>query len=121
MFQGGTPPPFSLMPTPVATAQPQDIDQTLERITAIKAQIKLLESQLESALDTITDAMQAGDLDPSFTHEDWSFAYHNGRLSTTYSDQAKAAIKGIQEADLASGRASQRQGAGYWTIKAPTI
>lgn len=109
------------MPSPVATAQPQDLNQTLERITAIKAQIKLLESQLDAALDSITDAMQAGDLDPSFSYDDWSFAYHNGRLSTTYSDQAKAAIKGIQEADISSGRAVQRQGAGFWTIKAPSI
>lgn len=109
------------MPIPVATTQPQDLDQTLERITAIKAQIKLLESQLESALDTITDAMQAGDLDPSFTHEDWSFSFHNGRLTTTYSAEAKAAIKGIQEADITAGRACQKQGAGFWTIKAPSI
>jgi hypothetical protein len=109
------------MPSTLIPPQPTDIDQLLGWITTVKAQIKLLESQLESALDTITDAMQAGDIDPSFTYEDWSFAFHNGRLSTTYSDSAKAAIKGIQEADISSGRAIQRQGAGFWTIKAPSL
>lgn len=109
------------MSSPVAIAQPQNLDQLLARITNIKANIARLQSELESDLDAITNAMQDGDLDPSFTHDDWSFSYHNGRLSTTYSDQAKAAIKGIQEADIASGRAIQRQGAGFWTIKAPTI
>lgn len=120
MFRGGSA-ASSLMSTPVATSQPTDLSQTLAWITTVKAQIKLLESQLESALDTITDAMQAGDLDPAFTHDDWSFSYHSGRISTTYSTQAKAAIKGIQEADITSGQAVQRQGAGFWTIKAPAL
>jgi hypothetical protein len=113
------------MPSSIAVAQPQhsssDLDHLLALVTSLKAQQKVIQAELDQALDQLTDALERGDIDPSFSHDDWRFSYSKGRTTVTYSDKAKAAIKTIQEADLASGRAIQKEGAGFWTIKAPSL
>lgn len=104
--------------TPAAPAQ---LDQLIGRITDLKAQIAAMSAELTTAQDQLTEALEAGDIDPSFSHDDWSFTYSQGRMTTTYSPEAKAAIKQLQEADISMGRATQKRGAGFWTIKPPAI
>lgn len=111
------------MTSSAPAAQPQsfDLDALLARITALKAQQRLIQAQLEQAIDQLTAAHQAGDLDASFDYDDWSFSFSQGRLTTTYSEAARAAIQGIQESDIAMGLATEKRGAGFWTIKPPAI
>jgi len=103
------------------TSAPTDIDQLIDEVIQLKGQAKLLEAQLASAMEQLTAALQAGDIDPSFSHDDWAFTYQSGRLTTTYSPEAKAAIKQLQDTDIQLGRAVQKRGLGFWTVKAPTI
>lgn len=103
-----------------AAAQP-DTDQLLDRVIQLQTQAKLIDAQLQAAKDELSAALDAGDLDPAFSHNDWAFSFNQGRLSTTYSTEAKAAIKAIQDTDVQSGRAEQKRGAGFWVIKAPTL
>lgn len=111
------------MSSPIPAAQPQQstLDTLLATITRLKAQQRLLQAELDAALDQLTTALEAGEIDPSFAHDDWSFSFTKGRLTTTYSPEAKAAIKGIQDTDIAMGRATQKQGDGFWVIKAPSL
>ena len=108
------------MSSPPATAQPQP-DDLLPLITSLKAQQKIIQAELDAALDLLTDYLQSGDIDPAFAYEDWRFTFTKGRTTVSYSDNAKAAIKAIQESDLAAGFATQKQGAGFWTIKPPAL
>lgn len=105
---------------PAAAAQ-HDTDALLDRVIQLQTQAKLIEAELQAAKDQLSAALDAGDLDPSFSHNDWAFAYQQGRLSTTYSPQAKEAIKKIQQSDIEMGHAVQSRGSGFWTIKAPTL
>jgi hypothetical protein len=98
-----------------------DIDTLIDDVIKLKAQAKLLDAQLSSAMDQLTTALQAGDIDPSFSHDDWAFTYNAGRITTTYSAEAKQAIKQLQDADIQMGRATQKRGVGFWTVKAPVI
>lgn len=108
------------MPSLPATAQPQP-DDLLPLITSLKAQQKVIQAELDAALDLLTEHLQNGDIDPAFAYEDWRFTFTKGRTTVSYSDNAKAAIKAIQESDLAAGFATQKQGAGFWTIKPPAL
>lgn len=103
------------------TSAPTDIDQLIDEVIQLKGQAKLLEAQLASAMEQLTAALQAGDIDPSFSHDDWAFTYQSGRLTTTYSPEVKAAIKQLQDTDIQLGRAVQKRGLGFWTVKAPAI
>lgn len=98
-----------------------DLDQILDQITETKAQIELLQARMAGLQDQLTDAVERGDLDPAFSHNDWSFRLSQGRITTTYSDSCKQAIKDLQQHDLSSGNAQQKQGSSFWTIKAPTL
>jgi hypothetical protein len=109
------------MTTTAAAAQSHPTDTLLSRVVTLKAQIKLLEAELQGALDSLSELVQAGDIDPSFSHQDWAFSFHAGRTTTVYSPQAKTSIKAIQEADIAAGLATPKVGASFWTIKAPTF
>jgi len=109
------------MTTTAAAVQSHPTDTLLDRVITIKAQIKLLEAELQGAIDSLSDLVQSGDIDPSFSHEDWSFSFNTGRRTTDYSSKAKTSIKAIQEADIAAGLATIKVGAAFWTIKAPTF
>lgn len=104
-----------------AVAQLDEIDAILSRVQSLKAQQRILEAELSDAVATLTDALDAGAIDPAFSFNDWSFSFSQGRLTTSYSDDAKAAIKRIQETDVTLGHAVQKRGAGFWTIKPPAI
>lgn len=97
------------------------VDELLDQITALKGRLRLLEGQLAALLDRLSQELEAGRIDPVFSHNDWAFCHHQGRLSTSYSPEARADIRAIQEADMAAGRAVQKAGAPYWTVKAPPL
>jgi hypothetical protein len=109
------------MTTTAAAVQSHPTDTLLDRVITIKAQIKLLEAELQGAIDSLSDLVQSGDIDPSFSHEDWSFSFNTGRTTTVYSQKANASIKAIQEADIALGLSTAKIGDAFWTIKAPTF
>lgn len=106
--------------TPEAARHDQ-IDNLLIRIQTLKTKAKLLNAELEDAFTKLTEFYDLALVDNSFSYNDWSYSYSDGKLTTTYSTDAKAAIKRIQEADVISGNAQQKRGNAYWTIKPPAI
>lgn len=97
------------------------VDDLLERVASLTLNIRQLEAELSDAKDELTELFVGGVIDESFQHNDWSFTYTKGRTTYTYSDEAKRAIKTLQESDKAMGRAIQKQGASFWTVKPPAI
>ena len=102
-------------------ATEDQIDDLLESIAKLTTEAKRIEAELADAKATLTDFYASGMVDENFSHNDWSFTYTKGRTTFTYSDEAKKAIKQLQEADKAMGRAIQKQGASFWTVKPPAI
>lgn len=97
------------------------IDDLLTYIASLTANLRTIEAELADAKATLTDFFASGMVDESFHHNDWSFTYTKGRTTFAYSDEAKRAIKQLQEADKAMGRAVQKTGAAFWTVKPPAI
>ena len=110
-------------PAPVADAVTEaDLDDLLDAVTAIKAQQKELEQQLEPLLDSLGEAMAAGQLDPSFSHNDWAFAHSTGRLSYEFPplvQQIEQQLKASKEAAIQQGSATEKRGKPFWTIRPP--
>lgn len=106
--------------TPEVARQDQ-LDNLLTRIQTLKTEHKLLEAELADAMAELSEARDLGLIDDSFSFNDWSYTFSPGKLTTTYSNQARDAIKRIQEADVISGDAHQKRGNGYWTVKPPAI
>lgn len=106
--------------TPEAARRDQ-VDNLLTRVQALKIQQKRLEADLADAMAELTEIYELGLIDNSFSYNDWSYSYCDGKLTTTYSTEAKAAIQRIQEADKVAGNAVQKRGKASWTVKPPTI
>jgi Tol biopolymer transport system component len=102
-------------------ATEDQVDDLLDHIASVTANIRTLEAELADAKATLTEFFASGMVDESFQHNDWSFVYTKGRTTYAYSDEAKATIKQLQEADKAMGRAVQKTGASFWTVKPPAI
>jgi phage host-nuclease inhibitor protein Gam len=102
-------------------ATEDQVDDLLDDIAKLTSEAKRIEAQLADAKATLTEFFAAGVIDESFQHNDWSFVYTKGRTTYTYSDEAKKAIKTLQDSDKALGRATQKQGASFWTVKPPAI
>jgi hypothetical protein len=99
------------------------IERLLDQITALKAEHKRLEQQLEPLLESLSAAMASGQLDPSFSHNDWSFSHSAGRLSYAYPaavEQIERQLKAAKEAAIQQGRATEKRGKPFWTIRPPT-
>lgn len=99
-----------------------DLDFTLERVIDIKRQIKHLEAKLDGYLDDLRNAVDAGDLDPQFSHNDVSFDLREGRVTYTYPPEVTALslkLKDAQAAAVADGSATLKRGEPFWTIKLP--
>jgi len=99
------------------------IERLLDQITALKAEHKRLEQQLEALLESLSAAMASGQLDPSFSHNDWSFCHSAGRLSYAYPaavEQIERQLKAAKEAAIQQGRATEKRGKPFWTIRPPT-
>jgi hypothetical protein len=108
------------MPT-AATAEALTLDQVLDQITATKAQLSILEDRLAGLLDQLSTALDDGEIDPKFSHEDWTFTHSEGRKTWTYPETVKKHIKSLQELSQADGTATVKNGAPYWIVKAPAI
>ena len=110
-------------PAPVADAVTEaDLDALLDAVTAIKAQQKELDQQLEPLLESLNTAMASGQLDPSFSHNDWAFAHSTGRLSYEFPpvvQQIEQQLKSAKEAAIQQGSATEKRGKPFWTIRPP--
>jgi len=98
------------------------IDALLDAVTAIKVQQKQLEQQLEPLLEALSEAMAAGQLDPSFSHNDWAFAHSSGRLSYEFPlavQQIEKQLKAAKESAIQQGSATEKRGKPFWTIRPP--
>jgi hypothetical protein len=98
------------------------IDALLDGVTAIKAQQKQLEQQLEPLLEALNEAMAAGQLDPAFSHNDWSFCHSPGRLSYAFPaavQQIEQQLKAAKETAIQQGSAIEKRGNPFWTIRPP--
>jgi hypothetical protein len=99
-----------------------DIDATIEQAITLKQQIKELEVALDTTLDTLQQAVDAGDLDPSFRHNDIAFDLRPGRLSYTYPSaitDLSLQLKQAQADAIAAGTATAKHGSPFWVIKFP--
>ena len=109
-------------PAPAADAAADaDLDALLDAVTAIKAQQKELEQQLEPLLETLSTAMASGQLDPSFSHNDWAFSHSPGRLTYDFPavvQQIEKQLKAAKEAAI-QGSATEKRGNAFWTIRPP--
>jgi hypothetical protein len=98
------------------------IDALLDAVTAIKAQQKQLEQQLEPLLEALNAAMASGQLDPPFSHNDWAFSHSPGRLSYEFPatvQQIEQQLKAAKEAAIQQGSATEKRGKPFWTIRPP--
>ncbi|MBD2422801.1 hypothetical protein [Cyanobium sp. FACHB-13342] len=103
-------------------ADADDLDALLDVVTAIKAQQKELEQQLEPLLEALNSAMAAGELDPAFSHNDWAFAHSPGRLSYDFPPVVQLIeqqLKAAKESAIQQGSATEKRGKPFWTIRAP--
>ena len=102
-----------------------DSPETLiERIIDTETAIKRLEEQKETLRDELEALCLAGEIDPSFTYNDWSFNRSEGRRSYDYPDtikQAEANVKALKKSAEADGTATLRPLSPFWTIKAPKL
>ena len=107
---------------PGATDPVDAIEALLDAITALKAQQKRLEQQLEPLLDSLSETMAAGQLDPSFFHNDWAFSHSPGRLNYAFPaavQQIEQQLKAAKEAAIQQGSATEKRGKPFWTIRPP--
>ena len=118
--------PAALVEAAIAPSGASDpvgaIDALLDAVTAIKVQQKQLEQQLEPLLDSLGEAMAAGQLDPSFSHNDWAFAHSPGRLIYEFPaavQQIEQQLKSAKEAAIQQGSATEKRGKPFWTIRPP--
>ena len=99
------------------------IERLLDQITALKAEHKKLEQQLEALLLSLSAAMASGQLDPAFSHNDWAFSHSPGRLSYAYPaavEQLERQLKAAKEAAIQQGNATEKRGKPFWTIRPPS-
>jgi len=99
-----------------------DLDALLDAVTALKAQQKELEQQLEPLLEALNTAMASGQLDPSFSHNEWSFCHSPGRLTYDFPaavQQIEKQLKAAKEAAIQQGSAKEKRGNAFWTIRPP--
>jgi hypothetical protein len=105
-----------------ALLDPADLDGVLDAITALKARQKQLEQELEPLLEVLSAAMAAGQLDPSFCHNDWAFSHSPGRLSYDFPApvlELERQLKAARDAAIRQGTASEKRGKPFWSIRAP--
>lgn len=104
------------------TAEPDPIDQKLERIITIKATQKALDDELALLQESISGLVDTAELDPAFAFNDWSFNYSPGRAKWEYPPaigQIDSRLKSAKKAAEADGSATKTIGAPYWIIRSP--
>ena len=105
-------------------ADPSNIstDDLLDLACEIRHCIKRFEAHKAVIDDELSRRMEAGELDPSFSHNDWAFAYSEGRTRWAYPDSVstlEAQVKAAKKAAEADGTAVKGTGAPFWTVKEP--
>lgn len=98
------------------------MNELLDRIVAVKARIKDLEGKYAELLDALTAAYERGEVDPSFTHNDWSISYSEGRRTWSYPPAVKALetnLKAARKLAEADGSAEPKVGAPFWNVRPP--
>ena len=96
------------------------LDALLDRITLLKAQQKSIEAELSPLLEQLSGALEAGELDASFSHNGCSFCWSVGRTSYAYPEplqQQEQALKEAQRLAVVTGAATEKHGKAFWTIK----
>jgi hypothetical protein len=104
-------------PAPLAGAV---LDELLDRITVLKLQQKSIDAELSPLLEQLSGALEAGELDASFSHNGCSFCWSAGRTSYAYPEplqQQEQALKEAQRLAVATGAATEKHGKAFWTIK----
>ena len=99
-----------------------DIDAILNELIWLEDSIKWQQERAAELRDQLTALHDAGEIDGTFTHEDWSFTYSAGRRSWTYPPVVKAIetqLKSAKNAAQADGTAEARTGAPFWTLRRP--
>jgi hypothetical protein len=109
---------------PVAPTAPavDGVDGLLDALTAIKAQQKHLEQEIQPLLEDLNTAMATGQLDPSFSRNDWAFTHSPGRLSYEFPpavQQIEQQLKAAKENAIQQGTATEKRGKPFWTIRPP--
>ena len=97
-------------------------DELLDYACQVRAGIKALEASKAAIDDELSRRFEAGEIDSNFTHNDWTFAWCEGRAKWTYPAAVKAleaGVKAAKEASEADGTATRSTGAPYWTIREP--
>ncbi|WP_233130306.1 DUF2058 domain-containing protein [Synechococcus sp. 1G10] len=115
-------PASAAVPEAAEQAEPIDLDALLNRITQLKAAQKAIEAELTPLLDQLHAAFDSGELDASFSHNDFSFCWSPGRVSYTYPEPLRLqeqSLKQAQKSAIESGTATVQHGNPFWTIKAP--
>ena len=107
-------------------AQAHDAEPTLEQLLAFitlrKAQAAQIQDELTGALDQLNGLVEAGEIDATFSFDDWSFNWSAGRTSWDYPGEVKeieAILKTSKKAAEANGTATAKTGAPFWTIRSP--
>jgi hypothetical protein len=96
------------------------LDALLDRITVLKLQQKSIDAELSPLLEQLSGALEAGELDASFSHNGCSFCWSAGRTSYAYPEplqQQEQALKEAQRLAVATGAAMEKHGKAFWTIK----
>ncbi len=96
------------------------LDALLDRITVLKLQQKAIEAELSPLLEQLSEALETGELDASFSHNGCSFCWSAGRTSYAYPEplqQQEQALKEAQRLAVATGAATEKHGKAFWTIK----
>lgn len=98
------------------------LDDLIQYAIDIKSALKQLDASLSTIQEELTTRLKAGDLDASFTHDDWSFTWSAGRTSWSYPKEVKeieVILRNSKRRAEADGSASKSLGAPYWTIREP--
>lgn len=106
----------------MANHSPQSPEALIERIIDTETAIKRLEDQKQALRDQLEAFCLAGEVDPSFTYDDWSFSRSEGRRSYDYPPavkDAEANVKALKKASEADGSATLKPLSPFWTIRAP--
>ena len=97
-------------------------EQLLSRLIGIRQAMSKLKASDEAILDKLSDLHDAGEIDSSFTHDDWAFSYSTGRRKWDYPAAVtalEAQLKAARKLSEADGSAIATFGASFWTVREP--
>lgn len=97
-------------------------DDLLDLACQVRRSIKTLEASKAAIDDELSRRMEAGELDPSFSHNDWAFVWSEGRTRWAYPDSVsilEAQVKAAKKTAESDGTAVKGIGAPFWTVKEP--